>query len=357
MLEGVEIVEVAPRPIQALATYLTGEPLSYRRALSAAVDGFDVVHFHNPSLLGGPGALGLGDGLQLYTTHEQWLLCPTHVLFRYGREVCETPTCWRCTIAHGRPPQLWRSTGLMRRSIARLDLVMSPSRFTAAMHRDRFPGLKVEVVVPPGPDPTVLATLPAGPVHERPYLVFVGRLERIKGARELVEAFRTVRGDLDLVIVGDGAERPALEELARRDPRVVLRGRLPYDQALAHARDARALVVPSVGYETFGGAAVEAMTVGTPAIVRDLGPLPELVESGGGLVATGNEGLVTAMQRMASDEALAGRLGIEAARIACTKFSQSRFLARYLGLVAEAARGRRRERVAEIADAAAGEAV
>lgn len=355
-LEGVDVVRVVTRPVQAVATYLTGEPVSYRRALRDALGGFDVVHFHNPSLLGGPGALGMGDGLRLYTTHEHWLLCPTHVLFRYGREVCERPTCWRCTLAHGRPPQLWRSTPLLRRGVSRLDLVLSPSRFTARLHEERFPGLRVAVLPPPGPDPKVLAALPPAPAHGRPFLVFVGRLEPIKGARALVEAFRDVRGDLDLVIVGDGSERSALEALARRDPRVVLSGRLAHDRALACARDARALVVPSAGYETFGGSAVEAMVLGTPVIVRELGPLPELVEDGGGLVASGTAGLTDAMQRIVDDGALARRLGDEARRVATTRFSEAGFLARYLRLVAEVARWRGRARVAEAADAAAHEA-
>ncbi len=351
-IPGVEVIAVAPHRAQAVGTYLTGRPISYRRALAAALDGADVVHFHNPSLIGGPSALGTGSGLQLYTTHEHWLLCPTHVLFRYGREVCTERTCWRCTLTYRRPPQVWRSTGLLGRALERLDLVMSPSRFTTALHRAEFPALRLETVTPPGPDPAALDALPVGPARERPYFLFSGRLEPIKGARELVAEFGAVRGDIDLVVAGDGSERRAIDDAARSDPRVIPIGRQSQRAVLTLARDARALVVPSVGYETFGGAAAEAMTLGTPVIVRDLGPLPELVDAGGGLVAAGPSGLTAAMQQLADDPAAAARLGDDARVIAQARFSERAFLRRYFELIADVAEGRGRPRVARAAAAA-----
>src|SRR5688572_1873258 len=39
---------------------------------------FDVVHFHNTSLIG-PAALAYAKATTLYTMHEHWLVCPMHV--------------------------------------------------------------------------------------------------------------------------------------------------------------------------------------------------------------------------------------------------------------------------------------
>ncbi len=355
-LPGVEVVAVGSHRAQLLGTYLTGRPITYRRSLEDAIDGADVVHFHNPSLIGGPGALGTGPGLQLYTTHEHWLLCPTHGLFRYGKEVCTARTCWRCTASYGRPPQLWRSTSLLRRRLARLDVVMSPSRFTAALHRSEFPDLRIETVTPPGPEPDAIRALAPARIRDHPYLLFAGRLEPIKGAVELVEAFRAVRGEIELVVVGEGSQRAEIQELASHDRRVSVLGGRSHPDVLRLVRDARALVVPSVGYETFGASGAEAMTLGTPVIVRDLGPLPELVDGGGGLVAAGPPELTGAMQLLADDPAEAVRLGHEARGVAAERFSETTFLVRYFGLVASAARARDRARVARLAEAAAGEA-
>ena len=193
---GDEGVEVVPSPAGSAATavsYLAGVPLGYRRALERLVGGFDVVHFHNPSLLGGPGAFDLGDGLRLYTTHEHWLLCPTHVLYRYGREVCSRRTCFTCTLSYHRPPQPWRSTGLLDRAVGHLDALLCPSRFTASLHRGRFPMARVEVLPLPGPEPVTSSSTLAAPVDANvPFFLYSGRLEAIKGVSRLVSAFSRV---------------------------------------------------------------------------------------------------------------------------------------------------------------------
>jgi hypothetical protein len=102
--------------LSPLATQQTGGPglksAQIRKILSA---GFDVIHYHNISLVGGPKVMMYGRGIKLYTMHEYWLICPTHVLFKFNREVCHQPQCVRCTQSYGRgrPPQLWRAATLL----------------------------------------------------------------------------------------------------------------------------------------------------------------------------------------------------------------------------------------------------
>ncbi len=50
--------------------------------------GFDVIHYHNVSQVGGPGVWALGEAIKLYTAHEHWLVCPNHVWWRHNRELC-----------------------------------------------------------------------------------------------------------------------------------------------------------------------------------------------------------------------------------------------------------------------------
>lgn len=334
--EGVEVVPAPVGALGTLGTHLSGRPTGYRQLLARLVSDFDVVHLHNPSLLGGQAALGLGDGLRLYTTHEHWLLCPTHVLYRYGREVCTKRTCVTCTLSYHRPPQLWRAGGALERSVAQLHAVLSPSRFTAALHREHFPGAPVEVV--PLFVPDVGAQPPAASSAPRtPFFLYAGRLEPIKGIERLVAAFPRVRG-AELVVAGAGSQEALLRRIAAGCPRVRFAGQLGHEALSTLMSTALAVVVPSAGYETFGGSAVEAMARGTPALVRALGPLPELVEEGGGRVFDDDDALVSTMQRLVDAPEEAVRLGAEARRVAGERYSESRFFETYFGVVGRAAR-------------------
>ncbi len=350
-------VEVIPLTVGRLAvagTYLTGEPAGYRRELLQLVgDGFDVVHFHNPSLLGGPGALGLGPALKLYTAHEHWLLCPTHVLYRYGREVCHRRTCWRCTASYRRPPQLWRSTGLLERSVDQLDLLICPSAFTARLHREFFPSVPIEVLAPFfSPEPGELEALPRPVPRTRPYFAYAGRLEPIKGVDSLVRSFLAVRG-ADLLIVGDGDQARSLRELAAGAANIVFCGRRRQSEVLALFRDALAVVIPSAGYETFGGVAMEAMAAGTPVVVRDLGPLPELVAGGGGWVFADDRDLTTRLQALTDHPESAMEAGRVAGDVFRTRWDSSVLFERYFQLIATAAERAGRDALAGVAGAAA----
>ena len=114
-------------------------------------------------------------------------------------------------------------------------------------------------------------------------------------------------------------------------------------QVAALFRGARAVVVPSLVYETFGYVVLEAFAEGTPVIVRDLGALPELVaESGGGLVFDSPEGLVAALDRLVGDADLRDRLGRQRpAPRATAIWSEAEHLDRYFDLIDEHRRARR----------------
>jgi glycosyltransferase involved in cell wall biosynthesis len=91
---------------------------------------------------------------------------------------------------------------------------------------------------------------------------------------------------------------------------------LSYDDLQALFRHATALIVPSIGYETFGIVILEAFVQRTPVIVHNLGPFPEVVDqSGGGLIYDDEAGLLRALRtlRERPDERRAlGERGYEA---------------------------------------------
>ena len=311
--DGVTLRALERRAPQAatLASYLSGRPALYGRELQSILGerDFDVVHFHNVSLIGGPDVLRYGAGVKLYTTHEHWLVCPMHVLFRDNREPCTEPHCLRCTLRFRRPPQLWRYTGLLGRSVPHVDLFLAPSRFTIEAHRAR--GFT-------GPMRRLPLFLPEHEVEDngtgfdnggRPYFLFVGRLERLKGVQVLLEVFRTYRA-ADLLIAGDGTYGDELRRTAAGLAQVRFLGKVAAAELDSLYRGATALIVPSIGYETFGVVGIEAMARRTPVIVNDLGALPELVaDSGGGLVYTSTHELIEAMGQMQENPLMRQELG------------------------------------------------
>ncbi len=212
--------------------------------------------------------------------HEHWLVCPTHVLWRHGRELCTGRECVRCQLHYRRPPQLWRDTGFLERELA-------PRR---RLHRDErvqpgeAPGVRLSAghggaaVLPAGPRSRAAAEVGGASPHPRPYFLFVGRLEKIKGLDDVIPVFRDYSG-ADLLIAGDGEYAATLRERAAGLPRVQFLGRVALDELRRYYEHAVALIVPSVCFETFGIILIEAFQQGTPVIARRIGPFPEIVAS------------------------------------------------------------------------------
>lgn len=327
-------IDVGVGPLSPLAAHLTGRPLLTRRALERVLDeGFDVLHFHNPTLLGAPGALRLGDGVKLYTAHEQSLICPTHVLWKYKRRVCERPTCWRCTLSYGRPPQLWRSGDVLEQGLAELDALILPSRTSLSLHQ-RFARLvRLEQIPHFVPEPPPYSG--DGP-PKRPYFLFAGRLESIKGAEVAIDAFRG-RAE-ELLVAGSGTLEPSLRRRAADLPNVRFLGWVPPVRLDALYRNALAVVVPTRGHEAFGLVAAEALARGTPAVVHQFGALGELIEdSGGGLGYRSAAELQAALDRIAGDPALRASLAERGRAAYLERWTPEEHLRRYFLLIADLA--------------------
>jgi glycosyltransferase involved in cell wall biosynthesis len=322
--------------LSPLLTQQTGSPVLKRRTLRRLLvdGGFDVVHFHNASLIG-LTALTYGTAVKLYTTHEHWLVCPTHVLWRFNREPCTERRCLECVLRAGRPPQLWRSTGLMQRTLRHVDAFIAPSRFTQEKHLE----LGLTVDAPIVHIPNFLPT-PARPPaeestpHARPYFLFVGRLERNKGAHVLVEEFRTYHA-ADLLVAGIGQDGKWLKKLAGDAPNVRFLGAVPYVKLEPLIRHAIAVVVPSVGYEVFPTVVLEAYAQGTPVIGHRLGPLPEMLDGVGGLTYGTTVELRSALEELRSNPERRRSLSLQALATYRAHWTPDRHLDAYLALIAD----------------------
>jgi glycosyltransferase involved in cell wall biosynthesis len=322
----------SPSPLAAtLLSHQVGGPGPYRSRLREilAPGRYDVIHFHNVSLAGGPGVLRYGDGVKLYTAHEYWLVCPTHVLFRFDREACAKKTCLACTLHARRPPQLWRATAHLRDCMQHLDRLLLPSRF--ALERHRADGIDVPMQVLPSfvPIPREDATPRAG----APYFLFVGRLEKLKGLQDLLPVLRDFP-EARLRIAGAGTYEHELRRLAQGLTNVEFLGQVHPNRVTELYRDALAVLVPSLCYEVFPLAPVESLAHGVPVIARRIGALTEVIEeSGGGMLFTTPAECRAAMQKLLIDPALRAQLGARGRRTALAEWTEDVHIARYLELI------------------------
>jgi glycosyltransferase involved in cell wall biosynthesis len=301
------------RALSPLVTQQLGVPgfkaASLRTLLS---EPFDVINFHNISLIGGPGILAYGDArVRLYTLHEHWLICPTHILWKNRSKACDKPQCLTCSIRSGIPPQLWRYGSAIRHGLAHVDRLIAPSEYTAERHRRG--GIQDDISVLPLFSGLVPPTDFVRSDLARPLFLFVGRVTESKGVSTLLRVAAQLP-QFDFAIVGDGDARVGLQACYTGSPNICFHGHLQQSALMEHYARAAALVFPSLAPETFGLSIVEAAAFGVPAIVASgSGGAAEIVsQSGGGLLFDSERILTSALIQLGTDAAYARKLGEKA---------------------------------------------
>lgn len=277
----------------------------------------DVVHFHNTFPL--VSALAVRAAARfapvVMTLHNYRLVCAAGTPFRDGA-VCTacsggsvTPAlrhrCYRQSLLATVP--LAFAIALYRRPLSRW-----VARFIVLSEFQRrqviacgFPAEKV-VVKPNAVADTRGAAIRPESVVPRDGLVYVGRLSPEKGLETLLKAWNLMdaqekgrAGVRELWLVGGGPQRAELEAMSPAGVRFV-----GVQDAVGVKRlvsEARCVILPSVCWETFGLSVVEALCEGTPAVVSDVGALPELVRDGvnGFVFQAGDEqSLAAALRKM-----------------------------------------------------------
>jgi glycosyltransferase involved in cell wall biosynthesis len=276
-----------------------------------------VVHVHTWMKALSPGIIStaLNRGFRVVMTlHDFFAVCPSGGFYIHpDRRTCDktplsagclTCNCDRRSYSH----KLWRfaRTALQNwwlRIAQRVHHYIGVSQFSVDLMRRYLPP-RVPITIVRNPVPC-RDSGPA-PVDEGSNFIFLGRLVPEKGAELFAEA--SARGGVPAVFVGGGE----LEgDLRRRFPDATFRGWLKPAEVTATIRRARALVFPSLWYETLGLSAIEAMANGVPVIVSDRCAASEFVQneySGLHFQSGSAESLARQLRRLC-DDTLALRLG------------------------------------------------
>jgi glycosyltransferase involved in cell wall biosynthesis len=171
--------------------------------------------------------------------------------------------------------------------------------------------------------------VPTRPPADPPVVLCVGRLVDEKGIDLALEAFAGVRETFPaarLVIAGDGPERTALEDRARRlkiGEAVDLMGWVNPEGVADLMDRSTVTLIPSRCRETFGLVAVESALMGRPVVATRVGGLEEVVRDGETcyLVTMGDAGgFARAIERVLADPGTAAELGTRARTMALQRF-------------------------------------
>lgn len=165
-------------------------------------------------------------------------------------------------------------------------------------------------------------------------LVHVSNFRPVKRAVSCVEILDAVRKERDavLLMVGDGPEKAACEERARR---LGLRDRVRFVGGQADVESllplADLFLLPS-DYESFGLAALEAMACGTVPLAFAAGGLPEVITDGvDGLLLPPHDdvAMAKAATSLLADPGRLARMGEAARQSASARFATGLVVPRY----------------------------
>jgi glycosyltransferase involved in cell wall biosynthesis len=250
----------------------------------------DVVHFHNTFPLISPAAYWAArsaGAAVVQTLHNYRLLCPGSLFLRDGK-VCEdclgksvpwpgaAHSCYRgdraASVATVALLSAHRGIRTYHRAV---DLYVALTDFARQKFVEGgFPRHKLTT------KPNFIQNDPGPGTGAGGYALYVGRLDEGKGIEVLLPAWRKVKGNFELRILGDGLLAPLVKEATAADPRINWLGRRPMGDVYAAMGDAAFMLLSSVWYEAMPKTVVEAYSRGTPIVASALGALAELVQPG-----------------------------------------------------------------------------
>ena len=300
----------------------------------------DLVHVHNfwfkatPSVHGMVARCGVPC---VQTLHNFRLLCVNAQFLREGK-VCED--CLGRSVLRGVAHRCYKDSLVASSSVAAM-ITINRLRGTWQREVDAFIALTAhsrEKFIQAGwpadriflkPNFGMASVAPYGPPSASRIFLFVGRLSPEKGVGLLLEAWSRsgLSATAKLRIVGDGPLREDLQTqaaaLGLSQEQVEFAGFLSPTRVASEIALSRALILPSIWYETFGMTILEAAARARPALVSEIGALPEVVLDGvTGLTFTPGDvsALALGLRRLAASDDLVDALGAEA---------RSRYLGKY----------------------------
>lgn len=252
----------------------------------------DIYHIFSPGLMPGGGLYRMRGVVPVVSRLNSYHVFCTNMDRMRGE--CYTNCTSKMKFTHDdarrikrvtKSPEYFARTHMVPRLANRLDRLFAISPTVKNVYQEN--GFENIEVVPNFYDPTFNTE---SDDHNKEVknnrILYVGRLEELKGVDILLEAVANTGLNLTVDIVGEGSEQTALETQAAKldiEERVNFRGWIQYQELPRYYQRADVFVHPCRWPEPFGRTILEAMQFNTPCIVSNAGA-PPWVAGDAGLV-------------------------------------------------------------------------
>ena len=279
----------------------------------------DICHIHNYLPLISPSVFYACQDLRIpvvQTLHNYRLFCVNGLFFRNGAQCME---CLNSSIFTSVKYACYRNSRIQSLAVAKMlqkhwrkgtwqkvvDAYICLNNWTIDLLKKKgIPSYKIYYKM------NVSFLKPSSPVlgKKRKYFVFIGRLDKMKGIRDLLKVAN--RTDYQVLVIGEG---PLSKEVASAK-NVQFLGKIPNSDVKRYIADSIGVINPSILKETMGLVILEAFSQGVPVIMSDIMVSNLVKHNENGLVFRGGDSfsLEKQMQCLSENPSFRDSLAINA---------------------------------------------
>ena len=165
-------------------------------------------------------------------------------------------------------------------------LIISPSKWLLDFYTQRgfFQNIKKKIIKNPIPQNFAKQDKNFSKnINQNFTFLYVGQIETHKGVLFLINTFNRLQlkfPKCKLIIIGSGSKLEAAKKLAKNNPKIIIKGKIPNNELPVFFSKVDILIMPSLCYENSPAIISESFACGLPVLAAKIGGSAELIKEG-----------------------------------------------------------------------------